>query len=225
MKLLIVEDEPVLSEDLYIYFRQQGLDCEIASCFSHAEDKILNSCFDMVLLDISLPGGSGLKLLETLKESSHETGVLIISAKDSLDDKLCGLNLGADDYITKPFYVEELNARINALWRRKCMNGSMVIEFDGLKIDPNAKAAYYDSDELLLTKKEFELLLYLVINKNRVVSKQSVAEHLWGDHYDLEDNYDAVYMHTMNLRKKIKKASKIDYIKTVYGMGYKFNNP
>lgn len=225
MKLLIVEDEPVLSEDLYTYFRQQGLDCEIATCFSHAENKILNSYFDMVLLDISLPGGSGLRLLEILKQSSHETGVVIVSAKDSLDDKLYGLNLGADDYLTKPFYFEELNARIHALWRRKYMNGSMVIEFDSLKIYPNAKAVYCDSDELPLTKKEFELLLYLVINRNRVVSKQSVAEHLWGDHYDLEDNYDAVYMHTMNLRKKIKKASKADYIKTVYGMGYKFVCP
>jgi DNA-binding response OmpR family regulator len=222
MRLLIVEDEPVLVDDLYSYFRQQGFECEIATCFSHGEEKILNSHFDMVVLDISLPGGSGLKLLQVLKELSHKTGILVVSAKDSLEDKLHGLNLGADDYITKPFYLEELNARINALWRRKFLNGSMIIEFDGFKIDPNAKSVVFDSKELVLTKKEFELLLFLVLNKNRVVSKQSVAEHLWGDHYDLEDNYDAVYMHTMNLRKKIKKACRFDYIKTVYGMGYKF---
>ena len=225
MKLLIVEDEPVLSDELYSYFRQQGLDCEIATCFSQAESKILDNYFDIVLLDISLPGGSGLKLLELLKASAHETGVLIVSAKDSLNDRLDGLNLGADDYLTKPFYVEELNARINALWRRKNANGSMMIEFDQLRIDPYAKHVYYDSKEIPLTRKEFELLLYLVINKNRVVSKQSVAEHLWGDHYHADDNYDAVYMHTMNLRKKIRKACKMDYIKTVYGMGYRFTRP
>jgi len=225
MKLLLVEDEPVLLDELYTYFRQQGMDCETASCFSDAKGKILDAYFDMVLLDISLPGGSGLDLLQLLKESAHETGILIISAKDSLHDKLDGLNLGADDYLTKPFYVEELNARINALWRRKNANGSMMIEFDGLKIDPYAKSVYYDTKEIPLTRKEFELLLYLVINKNRLVSKQSLAEHLWSDHYHTDDNYDAVYMHTMNLRKKIRSACKKDYIKTVYGMGYRFTCP
>ena len=225
MKLLIVEDEPVLSEDMYAYFRQQGLDCEIASFFSLAEEKLSNTVYDIVLLDLSLPGGSGLRLLEILKQNAHETGVLIVSAKDSLQDKLCGLNLGADDYITKPFYLEELYARINALWRRKCMNGAMNFNIDGLRINPNERSVHYETIEIALTKKEFELLLYLVINKNRVVSKLSVAEHLWGDHYDLEDNFDAVYMHTMNLRKKIKEVSKKNYIKTVYGMGYKFASP
>ena len=223
MKLLIVEDEPVLSEELYTYFRQQGMDCEVAICFSDAERKLLDSYFDMVLLDITLPGGSGLNLLATLKASAHETGVIILSARNALGDRIDGLNMGADDYITKPFYVEELNARIHALWRRKQANGSTVISFDGLTVDPQAKTARYGTAEIVLTKKEFDLLLYLILNKNRLVSKSSIAEHLWGDHYQIEDNYDTVYMHTMNLRKKLRKATGMDYIKTVYGMGYRFS--
>lgn len=225
MKLLIIEDEPVLLEELYTYFRQQGMDCDVASCFSDAERHIVDNYYDMVLLDITLPGGSGLNLLKTLKASAHETGVIILSARNALGDRIDGLNLGADDYLTKPFYVEELNARIHALWRRKQAHGSTVVAFDDLTVDPQAKIAYCGKDELVLTRKEFDLLLYLLLNKNRTVSKHAIAEHLWGDHYQIEDNYDTVYMHTMNLRKKLRKATGMDYIKTVYGMGYRFSQP
>lgn len=225
MRLLIIEDEPLLSAELRNYFKVQGAECEVAGSFLEAEQKILDAVYDMVLLDITLPGGTGLQLIEVLKKIAPQTGILIISAKDSLDDKIKGLELGADDYITKPFYLDEINARLNALWRRRNMDGAMAINLGAFHIDPFAKTVMYEAKELILTKKEFELFLYLVVNKNRVINKQAIADHLWGDHYEWDDNYDTVYTHTMNLRKKIKKISGQDYIKTVYGMGYKFIFP
>ena len=222
---MIIEDEPLLSAELRNYFKVQGAECEVAGSFQEAEQKILDAVYDMVLLDITLPGGTGLQLIEVLKKIAPQTGILIISAKDSLDDKIKGLELGADDYITKPFYLDEINARLNALWRRRNMDGAMAINLGAFHIDPFAKTVMYEAKELILTKKEFELFLYLVVNKNRVINKQAIADHLWGDHYEWDDNYDTVYTHTMNLRKKIKKISGQDYIKTVYGMGYKFIFP
>jgi DNA-binding response OmpR family regulator len=148
--------------------------------------------------------------------------VLIISAKDSLRDKLAGLDLGADDYITKPFYLEELNSRINALLRRKNFNGSDVMKLGEIIVDTRAKVVSVNHKPLQLTPKEYELLLYFIVNKNRVLSKQAIAEHLWGDHYDMADNYHFVYVHTNNLKKKVGALTPTDYIKSVYGMGYKF---
>ncbi len=173
-------------------------------------------------MDVGLPGGSGLKLLELLKKQQKDTGVLIVSAKDSLQDRVTGLEMGADDYITKPFYMEELNARINALLRRKNFSGHKIIAIDELYVDTVAAEVKWQDTVISLTKKEYELLLYLIINKNRVVSKQSIARHLWGDDYDTVDNYHTVYVHTRNLRNKITALSGYDFVKTVYGMGYKF---
>lgn len=225
MKLLLVEDEPLLLEEMDSYLTEQGYRCEKATTFEEGEDKITLHEYDAIVLDITLPGGNGLKLLELLKHKHKDAGVLIVSAKDSLTDKLTGLELGADDYITKPFHLEELNARVNALLRRKSFSGHNRILIDDLVIDTAAQEVRWKNDVIALTKKEYELLLYFIVNKNRVVSKQSIAEHLWGDHYDMADNYDTVYVHTMNLRKKITGYTGTDYIKTVYGMGYKFMQP
>lgn len=222
MKLLLIEDEPMLLDEMEAYLSEQGYRCEKAVTFSVGEDKITMYEYDVIILDITLPGGNGLQLLQLLKKQQKEAGVLIVSAKDSLTDKLMGLNLGADDYITKPFHLEELNARINALIRRKSFKGNAQIMVDDWVIDPVAKTVFYKGMPVNFTKKEYELLLYFIVNKNRVVSKQSIAEHLWGDHYDMVDNFDTVYVHTMNLRKKMIAHTGIDYIKTVYGMGYKF---
>ena len=225
MKLLLVEDEPLLLEEMERYLTEQGYRCEKATTFEEGEDKIMLYEYDAIVLDITLPGGTGLKLLELLKNQQKEAGVLIVSAKDSLTDKLTGLALGADDYITKPFHLEELNARVNALLRRKSFSGHNRILIDDLVVDTAAQEVRWKNELIALTRKEYELLLYFIVNKNRVVSKQSIAEHLWGDHYDMADNYDTVYVHTMNLRKKITACTGTDYIKTVYGMGYKFMLP
>jgi DNA-binding response OmpR family regulator len=224
MKLLLVEDEPMLLEEMDNYLTEQGYRCERAINFSEGQEKLHLYHYDVVVLDITIPGGSGLDLLRSLKSETKNTGVLIVSAKNSLRDKLSALDLGADDYLTKPFHMEELNARIFALLRRRSFDGKNEIQIDGLVIDMENKTVHYQSEPVLLTKKEYELLLYFVINKNRVVSRQSIAEHLWGDHYDMADNYDTVYVHTMNLRKKIAAYSPVDYIRTVHGMGYKWTS-
>ncbi|OJV22590.1 MAG: DNA-binding response regulator [Dyadobacter sp. 50-39] len=224
MKLLLVEDEPLLLEEMESYLTEQGYRCERATTFFEGQEKLHLYHYDLVVLDITIPGGSGLGLLQQFKLDHKNTGVLIVSAKNSLDDKVSGLQLGADDYITKPFHMEELNARIFALLRRRSFNGENQIRIDDLSINMAHKSVTVAGQPLTLTKKEYELLLYFVINKNRVVSRQSIAEHLWGDHYDMADNYDAVYVHTMNLRKKIAALSSTDYVKTVHGMGYKWSS-
>lgn len=222
MKMLIIEDEPVLLDEIETYFTALDFICEQATTFGDAEQKLRDYVYDMVVLDIMLPDGSGMDLLKKIKQKQNETGILILSAKDSLQDKLCGLNLGADDYLTKPFYLEELNARVNAIYRRKTLRGEEKIEFDGFIIEPISKSVCFKGKEITLTRKECDMLIYFVINKNRVVSKASIVEHLWGDHFDQNDNFDTVYVHMKNLRKKLSIASGKDYIKTVYGIGYKF---
>ncbi len=222
MKLLIVEDELELLNSTCVYLQKEDFVCEAASNFFEAEDKLLSYNYDVVILDINLPDGNGLDLLRHVKEKAPETGVLIVSAKDSLDDKLKGLDLGADDYITKPFHLAELNSRVNSLLRRRKFEGNNNIVFEEIEIDPVAKIAMVNSTPLDLTKKEYFLLLYFITNKNRVLTKEAIAEHLWGDNIDMVDNFDFIYTHMRNLRKKLKKSGANDYLQTIYGLGYKF---
>jgi DNA-binding response OmpR family regulator len=205
------------------YLAKEGSICETAFSYNQAIDKIISFQYDVIILDLMLPDGNGLDVLKSLKDQSSECGVLIASAKDSLDDKLSGLNLGADDYITKPYHLSELNARIKAIYRRKNFNNRKLIECKEIVIDTDACDVMVDSNHVELTKKEYELLVYFISNQNRVVTKQSIAEHLWGDQADFYDSFDFVYQHIKNLRKKIMKAGGGDYINTIYGMGYKFN--
>ena len=222
MKLLIVEDELELLNSTCVYLQKEDFVCEAASNFFEAEDKLLSYNYDVVILYINLPDGNGLDLLRYVKEKTPETGVLIVSAKDSLDDKLKGLDLGADDYITKPFHLAELNSRVNSLLRRRKFEGNNNIVFEEIEIDPVAKIAMVNSTPLELTKKEYFLLLYFITNKNRVLTKEAIAEHLWGDNIDMVDNFDFIYTHMRNLRKKLKKSGANDYLQTIYGLGYKF---
>jgi DNA-binding response OmpR family regulator len=222
MKLLIVEDELELLNSTCVYLQKEDFVCEPASNFFEAEDKLLSYNYDVVILDINLPDGNGLNLLKYVKEKSPETGVLIVSAKDSLDDKLKGLDLGADDYITKPFHLAELYSRVNSLLRRRKFEGNNNIIFEEIEIDPVAKIALVNAKPLDLTKKEYFLLLYFITNKNRVLTKEAIAEHLWGDNIDMVDNFDFIYTHMRNLRKKLKKSGANDYLQTIYGLGYKF---
>jgi DNA-binding response OmpR family regulator len=176
------------------------------------------------LIDIGLPDGSGLKLIEKLKEYQPNTGSIIISARHSLDDKVKGLDIGADDYLTKPFHLQELNARLKSVFRRRMQQGNSVICFEEIKLVPDTFEAYVHDALLQLTKKEFDLLLYLINNRNRVIPKQNLAEHLWGDYIDEVGSFDFVYTHIKNLRKKILENGGKDYLKTIYGVGYKFTN-
>ena len=223
MKLLIIEDNVELSKNIQSYLEKEGSICETAYTYNQAIDKIISFKYDVVILDLMLPDGSGLDVLKSLKDESSEAGVLIASAKNSLDDKLTGLDLGADDYITKPFHLSELNARVKAIYRRKNFNNKKLIECNEIKIDTDAAEVTVQDQRVELTKKEYELLVYFIANQNRVVTKQSIAEHLWGDQADFYDSFDFVYQHIKNLRKKIIQSGGGDYINTIYGMGYKFN--
>jgi len=194
--------------------------CDIAEDYNSAVYKTEYNDYDCILLDITLPGGNGLKVLEQLKKDKKTDGVLIISAKNSLDDKIKGLNLGADDYLSKPFHLSELNARIAAIIRRKRFDGNSVLQFGNITIDTQSKAVTVENNQVELTKKEYELLIYFLSNKKRIISKEAIAEHLWGN--DMAGNFDFIYTHIKNLRKKLMDAGEADYIKSVYGMGYKF---
>lgn len=223
MKLLIVEDERELSKSIVAYLKQENYLCEIAPDFKTALDKTESFDYDCILLDITLPDGNGLNVLKELKADNKTDGVIIISAKNSIDDRIAGLNLGADDYLAKPFHLSELSARIAAVIRRRRFDGNKILVLNELTIDTLAKTISVNSKGVDLTRKEYDLLLYLVSNKNRVVSKNAIAEHLSGDEADVFDNFDFIYAHMKNLKKKMVQAGCEDYIKSVYGMGYKFD--
>lgn len=223
MKILIVEDEQELAQSIAEYLSEENYLCEFATTFSQALDKIESYNYDCILLDIMLPDGNGMKILEELKKQDKQDGVIIISAKDALDDKIKGLQIGADDYLTKPFHLAELTARIYSIIRRKQFGNSNMIRQNELQIDLLAKTILVNNELILLTKKEFDLLLYFIGNKNRVISKSTLAEHLSGDFADMLDNYDFVYAHIKNLKKKLNEAGYGNYLKTIYGTGYIWN--
>ncbi len=222
MKILIVEDEKELSGSIAAFLKSENYLCEIAPDFETAITKTACYDYDCILLDITLPDGNGLNVLKSLKKNNKTDGVIIISAKNSIDDKIEGLNLGADDYLPKPFHLSELSARIASVIRRRNFGGGNKIILNDINIDTTAKTVTVGGKELDLTKSEYELLLYLAVNKNRVISKSAIAEHLSGDQAEYFDNFDFIYAHIKNLKKKITAAGAIDTIKSIYGMGYKF---
>lgn len=224
MKILIVEDELPLLESMISYFTEVGTICETASSFAAASEKIALYNYDCILLDLGLPDGEGLNLLKTLKKLNKKDGVLIISARHSLDDKLSGLDLGADDYLVKPFHLSELKARVSAIVRRKNFDGNNVIKFHEINVDINSMNVTVNENPILLTKKEYDLLIYFLSNKSKVVTKNAMAEHLWGDEMDISDDFDFIYTHVKNLRRKMMEAGCADYLKSVYGIGYKFGD-
>lgn len=221
MKILIAEDEVALQRSICTYLEKDGNVCEVASDYREAIYKVDLYDYDVVVLDINLLTGSGLDVLRTLKNTKKGAGVIIVSANNSLTDKLEGLDLGADDYITKPFHLAELNSRIKAILRRGKFGGDETIRFNEIKIDTRSRNAYVNDKRVALTKKEYDLLVFFVTNVGRVLSKEIIAEHLWGDNSDLMDNFDFIYVHINNLRKKLTSEG-AKYIRTVYGTGYKF---
>jgi DNA-binding response OmpR family regulator len=225
MRILIIEDEQALNASIVTYLNQEGYTCDKAFDFKEASLMIADLPYTCVLVDLNLPHGNGLDLVKLLKENTPETGIIIISAKNALDDRITGLELGADDYLTKPFHLSELNARLKSVIRRRNFNGHKTVQVGDLEVFPDAAEAQVLGKKLTLTKKEYDLLLYFIANRNRVLTKDAIAEHLWGDHVEALDSLDFVYTHIKNLRRKIMEAGGEDYIQTVYGLGYKFVNP
>ncbi len=224
MKILIVEDELELLQSMVSFLKGSGMICEQATNLADAIEKVDLHDYDCIVLDIGLPDGSGLKLIDELQKKDHQTGVVIVSARNSLDDRLTGLNIGADDYVTKPFYMPELVARIKSVFRRRSFQGQNEIIHNELRVIPDEMLMYVNDKLISLTKKEHELLLYFLSNSNKVLTKESIAEHLWGDHADMADSFDFIYSHIKNLRKKIMDNGGKDYLKSVYGVGYKLTN-
>ena len=224
MKLLIIEDEKELAESIVTYLQNENYVCEVAANFREALDKIETSDYECIALDITFPGGSGLQLLRELKKNNKTDGVIIISAKNSIDDRINGLQLGADDYLVKPFHLSELAARINAIIRRKMHHGNNIISFNEISIDTITKDVKVENELLELTRKEYELLVYFVSNKRRVISKNALVAHLWSHEMGTGENVDFIYTHIKNLRKKLQEKGCGDYIKSLYGMGYKLTD-
>lgn len=224
MKLLLIEDEYELANSIQNYLKGNDFVCEWVSNASSAIDKISLYNYDCILLDLMLPDGNGFDILKELKAQNKTEGVIIISAKENIETRIEGFTLGADDYLPKPFHLSELLVRILALIRRKNFKGNNHVLFNELEIDILSKTAKVNNNKIDVTKKEYELLLYFIGNQNKVLSKSAIAEYLSGDMADMLDNHNFVYAHIKNLKKKLRDSGGKDYIKTVYGLGYKWED-
>lgn len=221
MKILVVEDEDSLLKSMIQFFNREQFLCESAANYRDAIRKIEDSQYDCIILDINLPGGSGLQLLKYLREDKKADGVIILSARDSLDDKIAGLDLGADDYLTKPFHLSELNARVKSIIRRKSFEGAQIVTIGNLKIDLPSREITAAGQPVQLSKIEYDLLLFLTANKNRVVSQQAIAEHIYKGRAGEGPGPEFVYSHIKNLKRKLKERGCQECILSVYGLGYK----
>lgn len=223
MKILIIEDEVALAESIGDYLKDEGYLYELAFNYYEASTKINAHEYDCVIVDINLPDGNGLEIIRELKEIRSSSGIIIISARNSLDDRIRGLDMGADDYLVKPFNLSELNARIKSVIRRISFSGSNEIILNEIRIDTDAIQVYVHDELVNLTKKEYDLLIFFISNKNRVLTKESIGENVWGDYADTLSSFDFIYTHIKNLRKKLLDKGADDYLQNVYGVGYKFN--
>jgi DNA-binding response OmpR family regulator len=224
MKILVIEDNTELLHDIKNFLEREGNVCEVAPDYETAYMKVGIFPYDILVVDITLPDGNGLDLIREVKKENIDVGIIIISAKNALDDKVHGLEVGADDYLTKPFYLPELNARINALYRRKVYHGSNEMAFNEIRIKPEKYEVFVNGQPMVLTKKEFDIIHFFMANKNRLLTKEAIAEHLWGDHIEMADSFNFIYTHLANLRKKIASLGGNDYIKSIYRVGYKFTD-
>lgn len=224
MKILIVEDEQELLSAAKSYLDSEGYQCEGALTYEEGINKLSRFFYDCVVADIGLPDGDGLKLVQELRTISNETGVIIISARNSIQDKIEGLEIGADDYLTKPFHLSELNARVKSLLRRRRFQGTNDIQFNEIRMVPDQMDTFVSGQPVTLTKKEFDLLMYFIANREKILTKESIVSHLWAEYPTSGDSYDFVYTHVSNLRKKLLDLGSKDYVKTVYGVGYKFSD-
>jgi DNA-binding response OmpR family regulator len=223
MKILIIEDEKELVRTMKNFLETEGFLCEKASSYFEAEDSLSTHSYDIIILDLTLPDGNGIDLINLIKKRNRQAGLLIVSAKNSLDDKIKGLDMGADDYITKPFHLAELNSRIKSLARRQHFDGTNELIFNEIKINIDSGEVFINGTIIDLTRKEYEILLYFIVNKNRVITRESIAEHVWGDNISCADNFDFIYSHIKNIRRKIELQNGKDYLHNIYGIGYKFS--
>lgn len=224
MKILLIEDEPELSATIRDFLEGEGYRVEQATDFPTADEKSAIYEYDCLIVDINLPGGSGLEVIRNLKKKRPEAAIIIISARNALNDRIVGLDLGADDYLTKPFHLPELNARIKALLRRRHFGGNNDIVYNEIRVNPNERNVIVNGATLDLTPKEYNLLLYFLANPNRVLRRESIAEHLLGDDADQMDDFNFIYSHIKNLRKKLLDRGCGDYLRAIYGIGYKFTD-
>jgi DNA-binding response OmpR family regulator len=222
MKILLVEDQKELANDIVNFLQKEHFLCEAVTTFEGAIEKVHLYQYDCVIVDIGLPDGNGLDVIKALKKSEAPAGIIVISAKNSLEDKITGLEIGADDYLTKPFHLTELNARVKSIIRRRNFNGANEITFNEITILSSSMEVLVNREPIGLTRKEYDLLMYFLSNKERVLTREAMAEHLWGDQMDMADSFDFIYTHIKNLRKKMVEKGGRDYIRTVYGLGYKF---
>ena len=222
VNLLVIEDEQELLNNIIAYLSEEGTVCDSCTDLAGASVQLSTEKYDCILLDIGLPDGEGFEILEYLQLHKRNESVIIISARNSLNDRINGLNIGADDYLTKPFHLAELKARIEAVYRRKMSNGSPKLVFNEISIDIQRRNVEVAGSQIILTRKEYDLLIYFIANKGKIISKTAITKHLWGDEINMYDNLDFIYTHIKNLRKKILDATPNDYIKSIYGIGYKF---
>lgn len=225
MKILIIEDEVEIAKSIMTFLKKEAMTIEHVITLKDAKDYIQMYEYDCLVVDIALPDGSGLEIVKEIKDSYPDTGVIIVSAKDTLEDRVRGLELGADDYLVKPFHLVELNARIRSILRRRLQKGVNEMRFNEITVLPDNHKVFVNGNELILTKKEYALLYYFMVNKERILSKETIVDHLWGDTIGISaDSLDFVYTHLRNLRKKLLSVGCSDYIRTVYGVGYKFSD-
>ncbi len=222
MKILIIEDEKELAKSIRDYFNEQGLVTELSYTYNSAIKKVNTFEYDCLLIDINLPDGNGLDVIKILKQKNFDAGIIIVSANNSIEDKVKALDMGADDYLPKPFHLSELNARLKALFRRKKFLGKNEIVFGEVILFPDELKVLIHQKEVEFTKKEFDLLYFFISNSNKSITKEAIASHIWGDHFAKVSSFDFIYSQIKNLRKKLLEHTGKDYIKTIYGMGYKF---
>jgi len=223
MQVLIVEDEAPLMESMVSYLEMEGFRCEQASDYHTALEVLDRHAYICLLIDLNLPDGDGLDLVRMVRQNQDRPGIIIISARNSIQERVKGLELGADDYLVKPFHLSELVARVHSVARRTRMQGEEVLRFGKIRIMPEERTCFVENTQLELTRKEMDLLLYLMSNRNRVVTKESIADYLWGEYGGGYGSYDFVYTHLKNLRRKLEEAGCPDYIRNMYGVGYKFS--
>lgn len=222
MKILIVEDEKILAESIASHLNMEGFITEVVFSYDAAVQKIFLYSYDCVIVDINLPDGIGFDLVEALRSIKASAGIIIISARNAVEDKIKSLDLGSDDYLTKPFHLSELNARVKSLLRRRNFGGTNEIVYEEIRINFNSRRVFVGDQEVTLSKKEYDLLMFFISNQDIALTKASMAEHLWGDNIDSTDSFDILYSHIKNLRKKLTEKGCKDYITSIYGIGYKF---
>ncbi|MEQ9440512.1 MAG: response regulator transcription factor [Cyclobacteriaceae bacterium] len=222
MKILVVEDEKGLAESITEYLSKENFVVEVVHEYEIAHEKISLYTYDCIIVDLNLPDGSGFDIVTYAKQQSASTGIIIISARNAVEDKIKGLEIGSDDYLTKPFHLSELNARIKSLIRRRHFGGTNIMNYQEIRINLNARRVFVQDEETILSRKEYDLLMYFVSNIEVVLTKSAIAEHLYGDDIDTVDSFDMLYSHIKNLRKKLAEKGCNDYIQSIYGIGYKF---